>query len=320
MLEAIRFFHDHYDHVVGLHIGPSDRKAIRLGSRDGKTCRYCGRSAPTVTFRKKAHALPQFIGNRLITSNDECDLCNEQFGAKYEDAFARFLGPRRALMRLRRKSSLPTFKDRRGHLRVEGKGEALTIKASESAKLVELDTKKKSLVIRYLPDSFVPLAAYKCLLRSAVAALPDDLLSFARPSIGMLRDSSHAYGTPYRPLPVIHTFAPGPMPFPGVHLWVLRRKPAATGCFFLCAVLAFGNDAYQFVIPSTQDTPEAIGGKVKIVSLPLSCDVNLDFGRPVRQILDWTSSEVFVPKEAIAEMGFEEAVDGGSELVAGDDA
>ena len=45
-----------------------------------KVCRFCGKRYPDVKFKKKAHAISEFIGNKEFVLRNECDACNEKFG------------------------------------------------------------------------------------------------------------------------------------------------------------------------------------------------------------------------------------------------
>jgi hypothetical protein len=38
----------------------------------------------------EAHAFPEFIGNRELISNYECDICNERFSRTIEDHLAKY--------------------------------------------------------------------------------------------------------------------------------------------------------------------------------------------------------------------------------------
>src|SRR5437868_6921115 len=55
------------------------------------SCRFCGVTGPKC-FKKVAHTLPEFLGNKGIFSNDECDACNALFSI-YEGALAEMLKP-----------------------------------------------------------------------------------------------------------------------------------------------------------------------------------------------------------------------------------
>lgn len=61
-------------------------------------CRFCGRSkADGASYKKRAHILPEQLGNKLIISHSECDDCN-MFFANHESHLGNFLGPLKTLL------------------------------------------------------------------------------------------------------------------------------------------------------------------------------------------------------------------------------
>jgi hypothetical protein len=94
-----------YDHMVahyetkyriaGACLLVKSETKIKLGSRDHRRCRFCGKSKPDVTFRQVTHALPEAIGNKSITIFYECDSCNQKFGAGIETEFGKWSKPLR---------------------------------------------------------------------------------------------------------------------------------------------------------------------------------------------------------------------------------
>jgi hypothetical protein len=75
--QAKQFFNtyeiDAFIPVVGSRPGPPKNKSERK-------CRFCGKSNPEVSFKKKAHLIPEFLGNKMLLSDFECDSCNYEFG------------------------------------------------------------------------------------------------------------------------------------------------------------------------------------------------------------------------------------------------
>ena len=77
-----------------------------LGTRSPRKCSICGRgpnSAPPATFRKVAHVVPESLGNRWLTTYDECDDCNSRFGRELEDDLGKMTLPDRAMNGVRSK-------------------------------------------------------------------------------------------------------------------------------------------------------------------------------------------------------------------------
>ena len=70
----------------------SHNKEILLGDKsETKKCRFCGKSTPDVSFKSDAHAIPHFIGNRVLKTLYECDSCNKQLFSKMEEQFDAYM-------------------------------------------------------------------------------------------------------------------------------------------------------------------------------------------------------------------------------------
>lgn len=70
---------------------PADRK-----------CKFCNKPYGEVSFGNVAHIIPEFLGNRHLVSDFECDSCNSKFG-EYDTAFAAWLGAIRTILKTRGK-------------------------------------------------------------------------------------------------------------------------------------------------------------------------------------------------------------------------
>lgn len=64
----------------------SNKDKVRIGETDKsqRTCRFCGRKQPDVSFNNIAHTISEGLGNKNIITNDECDECNKWFGKEIE--------------------------------------------------------------------------------------------------------------------------------------------------------------------------------------------------------------------------------------------
>src|SRR5271155_817686 len=103
------FYATHYDLLGSWLLRPGD-KVIVGDKRKPRTCRFCGKGAPEVKFRKVAHAIPEALGNKSIQSAYECDTCNEFFGKGIENHLGNWSKPMRTFARIRGNSSVPTLK------------------------------------------------------------------------------------------------------------------------------------------------------------------------------------------------------------------
>jgi hypothetical protein len=58
-----------YREIALLHLNCKPK--VMIGDR-AKVCRFCRRGKRKTSFRKIAHSVPEFFGNRSIISKDEC--------------------------------------------------------------------------------------------------------------------------------------------------------------------------------------------------------------------------------------------------------
>ena len=65
-------------------IGCPDLRMTGLIPPKDRICRFYGKKYPFVTFRNDAHIFPEFLANKYLVSDFECDDCNAKFGG-YED-------------------------------------------------------------------------------------------------------------------------------------------------------------------------------------------------------------------------------------------
>lgn len=90
-------------------------KPINVGEPNKKkrVCRFCHKKYPDVTFKEKAHAISEALGNKSIVANEECDSCNEKFGKGIENDIIYYLSVHRAFFGIKGKRS--------GHPKLKGK-------------------------------------------------------------------------------------------------------------------------------------------------------------------------------------------------------
>lgn len=106
--DALRFYDQNYA-CIGQWILEPATKVVLRSSRSG-LCRFCGLMAPNVTFEMEAHAIPECVGNKSLTTEYECDDCNQFFGLGIENDFGNWSKAQRALSGIRGKKKVPALK------------------------------------------------------------------------------------------------------------------------------------------------------------------------------------------------------------------
>jgi hypothetical protein len=94
---------------------------VVLGAGEPQACRYCGKSAPDVTFDNISHAFPEQIGNKWLVDSRECDICNTHFSSAVDMPFGYWSLLARSTGRIRGKKKVPTFVTSDSDLRIDVK-------------------------------------------------------------------------------------------------------------------------------------------------------------------------------------------------------
>jgi len=180
-----------YDIIAQKLVSPNSTQRF-LGERT--RCRYCGATDPKIFGRRtNAHALPAALGNRTLFSLDECKSCNEKFSV-YEGALCNAIGPFLTLGGVQGRSGVrqtgrSASKSRIRHSISDGKRRLSVATEGNVDELFRLDevTGLVSLTMPVQGDSFVPLYAYKALMKIGLSMLPADELSKFQDAISSLK-------------------------------------------------------------------------------------------------------------------------------------
>lgn len=161
-----------------------------LGDKTKRVCRFCGRSKENgATFKKKAHALSNLIGNRLLFSYYECDECNQKF-SYYENDLAEYLRPYHVILNVSGKNGVPKYKQQESRISNENGTIKVDIFEGDPSIKLSIDEEKKSMTIT-CRRSYTPINVYKALLKMALTILPEeDIIHFGN-TIRFL-NSNHA--------------------------------------------------------------------------------------------------------------------------------
>lgn len=300
------WFNDRYD-VVAQHSFVPDSEHVFLGHKStGRTCRYCGKAAPSVKFSKLAHAIPDQVGNNWLFDHEECDSCNEHFSKHVEDDFAKWTLPWRSMGRIPGKGGVPSLKSNDKKFRVDAvnqeaatAGDApadnrqrLAIRAPVDAPRHVVDESKQNITFTLERQPYVPMGVFKCLVKMALALMPAQEAQRCAHLKKWVLETQHTFESfPYAPLNVLHQLISGPLPNDGLSCWLLRRKPAySESCPHMQFVLDLGNHLFQIVLPFPfEDRPLIEAGTITTHLWPsFRADVehHLTYGRGPSKVHD----------------------------------
>ena len=162
-----------YEPLIVYHL--KDEDEIMLGDPAAKrTCRFCGRTEPEVTFKKVAHAIPHFIGNRTLKSLYECDECNGKVFSPMESQFSQFMSFYHTFCHVSKGDKVPTFRNNsKEKSKIVVDGGTIKIDCVEGEDLVpEIDKKSHTLKIK-AKRSYVPQNVYKIFIKMALSIMPE---------------------------------------------------------------------------------------------------------------------------------------------------
>lgn len=288
---ACRFYDARYDFVFKRLFERGEKH--ELGNRRDRECRFCGKRPPEVTFGSVAHAIPEALGNRGLTSAYECDACNSLFGSGIEDDLGKWTMPIRTMARIRGKKGVPTLREREdGGWRVEFKDGRLNVKSNMDNPIFELDEVNKRVVFTLRRDAYTPVAVMKAFAKIGLTLLPDDELAPFAPALAWIRETNHSRSWVASSM-IIHTMQNGPMPNDRLTAAVLRRKPGVADVPYAFLVLGYGNDVFQVVLPALNEEADLNGVELSFPPFPMPNGPDPTvYGRATPKVLDMTGREV----------------------------
>lgn len=155
---------------------PFEQDHSKLLPRRQRTCRFCQKSYPDVKFKKKAHLISEFLGNKDFYSDFECDNCNEFFGRHFENDLANYLGISRTISGTKGKEGIPGFTApgkmiKAGEHKEAGEGAIIISREDSENGSIVVDKETGTLTVTAVRNSFVPIKVYKNFLKIALSLL-----------------------------------------------------------------------------------------------------------------------------------------------------
>lgn len=268
--EALRFYGENYSCIGQWVLEPG--KKVTLPASQSGLCRFCGLKAPNVTFKNEAHAIPECLGNRSLTTKYECDDCNRFFGLGIENDFGNWSKAQRALSGIRGKKGVPTLKEAR-QWRFEHGSAGIMVTQDEGDPIVVVNEDAKEITLTVCRDPYTPVAVLKTFTKMAISLLPEAELPNFRAALEWIRDSDHQKSFA---LPILYTFVPGNDPFVNIAAILLRRRTAELPVPYVTFALTYGNEMFQTVLPSPERDAGISGLKVKFPYFPTPYELRRD--------------------------------------------
>ncbi len=223
---------------------------IKVGERirQKRRCRFCGKSMPEVSFKHKAHAFSEFLNNKKIILNEECDTCNEKFGNGIEQDFGNWILPSRIFFNVCGKTGTPTMSNSEVRMYRDDKDLDKKLKISIKRPVNHLQDLLTIPVCKGL--SITPQNIYKTLCKYALSVINAELFcgNFTETINWITKDEF--WGT--LPVVKIRTKKYKLCEYPELIVFVKRAK-SKQQLPKLWAFLTFGNLSMVYIVPSSKE-------------------------------------------------------------------
>lgn len=241
------------------------------------TCRFCGKTAPEVSFKNIAHALSELIGNKTVFLKCECDSCNKRFGRIYENHLTNYLGPYRTLFYTYGKNGIPSYNTSDGKFRIDVNEKEVVIQEAPDKCIVNTDNER--FIVKLPRSKYIPLMVFKSFVFMALSIVPEEELPAFQETISWLNSdqeelpaflSNASYATH-----VNERIVEGNKPLQ-VQAWVIRRKKEKN-CPYAFLILEFDNLFYQVSIPCLSQDKDLANMPLSFPGFPSTIDVDPRF-------------------------------------------
>lgn len=246
-----------------------------------KICRFCNRKSPEVTFKTKAHAIPELFGNKNLISRDECDACNKFFGEKLEDDFSKYLGFERIAYQISGKNGIPSYKLNNKLGRIDNlKNNIFVIQQCQDTNFFKIDKNKNEIIVHEDKTSFFPIAIYKTLVKMAISILPVEELQNFDDTIRWLKEEEHSN--------LMNSYAEIIVKYIPVELQKYDNPLKITGFIrkdnnylepYYQVLLEFRSTSYQFIVPCRKKECIFLKRKINNIIIPATHELIGDIGK-----------------------------------------
>jgi hypothetical protein len=246
-----------------------------------KTCRFCGKNEPDVSFNDDPHLFPESIGNKAYLSPYECDICNRVFGEGIENHYGNFFQFYHSLAGIRGKRKIPKFKSRNGitddngkfHPNFEAYWESKDSNNPNDRHFVIIQNKEVSSLKEESNDidfeeiipGCCPIAVYKTLVKMAISGMPFTELIYFKQTIKWLLDANHVNIFSSNRLIVRYVMIPGFNVTKYPHFVIYKRKPFVWNIPYMLFNLTYG--IFSMIIEVPRDN-ECVKQDINSVPFP----------------------------------------------------
>ncbi len=258
-LELSNRLQKHYDIIPFSNL----RQAKFIGQKNS-FCRFCGKTPEEgATFYKKAHTVPEGLGNKKLFTYEECDNCNAGRISELEQDLQNFLLFFKTFYSIKGKKRIPNTKDANGELEIISIKNKTPeqISALKSEYMMHEDLSGKDVLIIQKTNTIVDevselkiksrekvklVNVYKALCKIVVELIPREQIEHLKGTIDWINNDGK-----YQKLPAVIRcdLYNKCISHPEVIIYI--RKTCDTSLPFMAAEIHLFHFVFFFIIPNT---------------------------------------------------------------------
>lgn len=247
--------HDLYE--IENHLTSQSGNRIILGSNENKTCRFCLKGVSQTSFRKKAHVIPEFMGNKKYFSNFECDSCNELF-SKYENSLSNYGGILNVFSKLKGKKGYQKHKGSIESTETFVENDNIQMRINDPSldqlKSISIDKLKKRIEIKTNKYSYIPLFAFKTLAKIGFSMMDESSIRYYEQTRKWLIENGELSLAQNNPIYHVYQKIGGRM-FPHPQAFLLKKRTIFKDhpCPSHALIIFYGLFGFQLFIPGNSN-------------------------------------------------------------------
>ena len=303
--KRLKFLEDNYVPLIDYHL--NNKCEIYLGDKINRTCRFCKKSEGEVTFKNKAHAIPEFTGNKILIAHYECDICNSEFSRLMESHMANYMNLFHTISQVKGKKGVPSFKTSQKKSRIDIETTHVNLEDHEGDTITTLDEENKTITIKAKRATYTPIAIYKCLTKMAITIMPEIELQKFKNTIDWLNEKYHEK-SPFdlKSLFTLFSVTPGINPFPFTSCILFKRKDDHKNDVpYMLFLLAYGNFSFQIHLPLCIEDKKLSNKALELTYIPTPADGLVGSKIIARKRLDLNSKTQVKGEEETIIMSYE---------------
>lgn len=229
---------------IRVYIGEPDKSK--------RTCRYCLRSYPDVSFNQVAHTISEALGNKTIITNTECDDCNNRYGTGIEMDCANYHNFLRRLYNIKGKGPA---KDGGTNFKIDHNEDGeikigIVMTNDEIEKFTDISEQTGRFIFPLrISQKYKPINIYRALCKYSLGILDDNDIPKFRSTIEWMDGKRK-----FVPLPKVAMLFPTHFRLSNPRISILQRYSDVETLPKAIGIVEFADIAYCFIIPVEGDT------------------------------------------------------------------